>query len=76
LQKGLAKENLGGSVVNKLSRLAELRRRRLLTQMELAKLSGVSRAAIATLEKGHRTAQPGTARKLAKVLKVKPEELV
>jgi transcriptional regulator with XRE-family HTH domain len=43
--------------------------------MELAKLSGVSRAAIAALEKGHRTAQPGTTRKLAKVLKVKPEDL-
>ncbi len=62
--------------MNKLSRLAEYRKRRMLTQMELAQLSGVSRAAIAALEKGHREAQPRTARKLAKVLKVKPEQLV
>jgi transcriptional regulator with XRE-family HTH domain len=62
--------------LNKLSRLAELRKRRMLTQMELASLSGVSRAAIAALEKGHRTAQPGTVRKLAKALKAKPEDLV
>lgn len=62
--------------MNKLSHLDELRKRRMLTQMELAKLSGVSRAAIAALEKGHRRAQPNPARKLAKVLKVKPEKLV
>ena len=62
--------------MNKLSRLAEKRKQRMLTQMELAQLSGVSRAAIATLEKGHRTAQPRTARKLARVLRVDPEDLV
>jgi DNA-binding XRE family transcriptional regulator len=62
--------------VNKLSRLSELRKERMLTQMELAKLSGVSRAAIAALEKGHRTAHPNTARKLSRVLRVKPEGLL
>ena len=46
-----------------------------MTQEELEKLSGVSRAAIAALELGYRRAQPETVAKLAKALKVKPEDL-
>jgi DNA-binding XRE family transcriptional regulator len=58
-----------------LSRLKESRERRTLTQEELAKLSGVGRTTIAALETGKRRAYRSTAEKLAKVLKVKPEEL-
>lgn len=61
--------------MHKLSRLSEYRRRRMLTQEELARASGVGRTTIAALETGSRGAYPSTARKLAKVLKVKPEEL-
>jgi transcriptional regulator with XRE-family HTH domain len=59
-----------------LYRLKEHRKRRSLTQEELATLSGVSRATIAALELGYRSAYPGTTKKLAKALKVRPEALV
>jgi transcriptional regulator with XRE-family HTH domain len=58
-----------------LSRLSEWRRERRLTQEELARASGVGRTTIAALETGKRRAYYSTARKLAKVLKVKPEDL-
>ncbi len=58
-----------------LSRLKEHRKRRGLTQEELAKLSGVSRPTIARLETTDTRATPETARKLARALKVKPHEL-
>jgi transcriptional regulator with XRE-family HTH domain len=48
--------------------------RRALSQEELAKLSGVSRTTIIKLE-GGRDAWPKTVRKLAKALKVDPEDL-
>jgi transcriptional regulator with XRE-family HTH domain len=60
----------------RVSNLAEYRRRRTLTQEELAKLSGVSRATIAALEMGHRGAHPRTIERLARVLRVKPQELM
>ena len=59
-----------------LSRLKEHRERRMLIQHELATLSGVGRATIARLETTDTRATPTTARKLAKALKTKPEELV
>jgi DNA-binding XRE family transcriptional regulator len=62
--------------VQPLARLKEHRERRMLTQHELAKLSGVSRATIARLETTTTRATPTTARKLAKALKARPEELV
>jgi len=62
--------------VQPLSRLKEYRERRMLTQMELAERSGVSRATIARLETTTTKATPTTARKLARVLKVKPQTLV
>jgi DNA-binding XRE family transcriptional regulator len=58
-----------------LPRLTEHRRRRALTQHELTALSGVSRDTIAKLETTGRRATPETARKLARALKVKPEDL-
>ena len=59
-----------------LSRLKEHRKRRGLTQEELAKLSDVSRPTIARMETTSTRATPETARKLSKVLKVKVEELI
>ena len=59
-----------------LYRLKEHRKRRGLTQEELATLSGVSRPTIAALELGYRSAYPGTTQKLAKALKVRPENLL
>jgi DNA-binding XRE family transcriptional regulator len=59
-----------------LSHLQEHRKRRGLTQEELFKLSGVSRSTIAELESGSRMAREGTIRKVARALKVKPEDLV
>ena len=58
-----------------LPRLKERRKRRGLTQEELAKLSEVSRPTIARLETTDTRATPATTRKLAKVLKVKVDEL-
>ena len=58
-----------------LTRLRERRQRRTLSQHELEKLSGVSRPTIAALELGYRRAHPQTVAKLAKALKVRPEDL-
>jgi DNA-binding XRE family transcriptional regulator len=44
--------------------------------MELAKLADVGRATIAAIETGKRTrVHPATAKRLARVLKVKPQQL-
>jgi transcriptional regulator with XRE-family HTH domain len=54
----------------------KLRRARELTQQELSRISGVAQDTISDLERGEREAQPRTIRKLAKALKVEPEELM
>ena len=59
-----------------LSRLREHRQRRGLTQIELSKISGLSRATIADLEAGKRGAYRSTVKKLARALKVKPRDLM
>jgi transcriptional regulator with XRE-family HTH domain len=47
-----------------------------LTQIELAKISDVGRATIAAIETSKRVGvHPATQRRLARALKVKPEEL-
>lgn len=61
--------------MQKTTYLRELRDRASLSQEELAAKSGVSRATIADLETGKRTAQPKTRRKIAEALGVEPHEL-
>ena len=58
-----------------LSGLKEHRERRGLTQHELAKLADVSRPPIARLETTDSAAKYETAQRLARVLRVKPEDL-
>lgn len=48
----------------------------MLSQAELSKISGVTAAQISRLENGMHSAQARTVRKLAKALKVKPQDLV
>ena len=62
--------------MDKLYRLKKPRKRRGLTQDELATLSGVSRPTIAALELTYRRAYPRTTEKLAKALKVRPKALL
>jgi transcriptional regulator with XRE-family HTH domain len=61
--------------MQKTSRLRELRDRAALSQEDLAKKAGVSRATIADLEADKRPARPSTRRKLAEALGVSPQEL-
>jgi transcriptional regulator with XRE-family HTH domain len=62
--------------VSYLDKLREHRQRRGLTQIELSKISGLSRATIADLEAGKRGAYRSTVKKLARALKVKPRDLM
>jgi transcriptional regulator with XRE-family HTH domain len=59
-----------------VTKLKELRQRRVLTLHELEERSGVSYNTIWRLENGRTGAQPRTIRKLAAALSVEPEELV
>jgi transcriptional regulator with XRE-family HTH domain len=57
-------------------RLRSFRKERLLTQVELSRMTGVAQDSISSLETGKREAHPGTIRKLAKALGVEPIELI
>jgi transcriptional regulator with XRE-family HTH domain len=57
-------------------RLRDLRKRRLLTQEELAEHSGVGVATIIRAERNQVEPRGSTIRKLAEALNVEPEELV
>ena len=57
-------------------KLRELRERQVLTQAELAALAGVRPATVADIESGKRRARPSTIRRLAKALRVKPQDLI
>ncbi len=61
--------------LQKTTRLRDLRERAALSQEDLAKRAGVSRATIADLEASKRPARPSTRRKLAEALRVAPHEL-
>jgi transcriptional regulator with XRE-family HTH domain len=57
-------------------RLRQLRRERMLSQAELARSAATTQATVSLLERGERTAQPRTVRKLADALGVEPRELL
>ena len=57
-------------------RLRELRLERMLSQQELSRKARTTQATISLLERGERTAQPRTVRKLADALGVEPRELL
>ena len=59
-----------------MTKLKELRQRRVLTLRELEEESGVSYNTIWRLENGYTDARPSTIRKLAKALGVEPEDLI
>ena len=58
------------------NRLKELRKAKKITQEQLAEMIGVSQALIALIEKGKRDIDFTLAEQLAKVLNVKPYELM
>ena len=57
-------------------RLRDLRKRKLLTQEQLADRSGVGIATIVRVERNQVEPRGSTIRKLAEALRVEPEELV
>jgi transcriptional regulator with XRE-family HTH domain len=57
-------------------RLRQLRRERMLSQAELAKLADTTQATLSLLERGERMAQPRTVRKLADAFGIEPRELL
>lgn len=59
-----------------LTNLRPIRERRALSQAELARKTGVAQRSLSELERGLRSAQPSTLRKLARALKVDPAALV
>jgi transcriptional regulator with XRE-family HTH domain len=59
-----------------VKRLKELRRRRALSQEELATAAGIGRATISRIERGETGAHGRTLRRLAEALKVDVAELV
>jgi transcriptional regulator with XRE-family HTH domain len=56
--------------------LKEARRRKLLTQQQVADLSGLSRMTLQRLERGHTDALPSTLLALARVYGVSPRSLM
>ena len=61
-----------GAAMNTLKELRELRA---LSQRDLARLAKVDETTIIDLEKGRRPPRPSTRRKLAKALKVRPQDI-
>ncbi len=57
-------------------RLRELREDKMFSQTELAKMAGITQAAISGFERGERKAQPRSIRRLAAALGVEPRELI
>ena len=67
---------VAGRPGRRLTELRRIRERQVLSQAELAKRSGVSRATIVSLESGRAGAQYGTIRKIAQALGVEPADLM
>ncbi len=58
------------------TRLREWRERRFLSQAELARLAAIQRVTVTRIENGDVLPQRRTIRKLAKALKIGPEQLL
>ena len=58
------------------TRLKRLREEQVLSQRELARLAGLTQMTVWRLENGFEHAHPQTIRKIARVLEVKPKDLV
>ena len=70
------KQNLRGTLLRKMPTLRELREEQFLTQEELHVEAGVGRTTIIRIEAGQPGRfRPSTIKKLAKALKVKPQEI-
>ena len=59
-----------------MTKLKALREERVLSQRELARMAGLVQMTVWRLENGYRDARPGTIRKIAAALGVKPKELL
>ena len=59
-----------------VTKLKALREERVLSQRELARMAGLVQMTVWRLENGYRDARPGTIRKIAAALGVKPKELL
>jgi transcriptional regulator with XRE-family HTH domain len=68
--------NLYGYGMVRLPRLRPIRTREALSQEELAKKAGITRATLSRLELNLQEPQPSTIRKLAAALGVKPADLM
>jgi transcriptional regulator with XRE-family HTH domain len=73
---GTATTDTNATGATGLPGLRAAREARLLTQLELAQVSGVNRSTISDLEGGVRRAQFRTIRQLAAALGVSPQELI
>lgn len=58
-----------------MATLRELREDRALAQRDLARLAGIAVSTIVDLENGRRAPRPSTRRKLARALKVRPNQI-
>ena len=58
------------------ARIRDARRRRVLTQKELAELAGLPRVTLVRIETDRQRPRPSTLRRLAKALGLKPQELL
>jgi transcriptional regulator with XRE-family HTH domain len=59
-----------------VARLKALREENVLSQRELARMAGLTQMTVWRLENGYCDARPGTIRKIARILGVKPGELL
>jgi transcriptional regulator with XRE-family HTH domain len=58
------------------ARLKEWRQQRVLSQSDLAELASVTQKTVASLELGRQVPHASTIRRLAKALKISPQELL
>jgi transcriptional regulator with XRE-family HTH domain len=75
LTDGAHQRTLNGVEVD-VEKLRRLRKDRVLSQRELARMAGLAQGTVWRLENGFPEARPSTIRKLAEALGIEPRELV